>query len=83
MGVFEYDGAPVEAWITGQHWHVRFDGREAQARTVGEALEELMGDSKRHGERRRRDGLILQILMWSRSDDSRGRHTRTTTARVE
>jgi hypothetical protein len=68
IGLFEYDGSPLEAWIAGRYWRVRFDGREAEARTVGEALEEVLGSASLRSERRHRDDLILRILMWSRGD---------------
>ena len=68
VGVFEFDGAPLEAWIKGRHWCVRFDGREVEARSMGEALEESMGDARDLAERRRRDRLIIEILLWSQRD---------------
>jgi hypothetical protein len=61
IGVFEYDGTPLEAWIAGRYWCVRFDGREVEARTVGEALEEVMGDSRHLNDRRRRDRITLEF----------------------
>jgi hypothetical protein len=69
VGTFEYDGVPLEAWLAGRRWCVRFDGREVEARSLGEALEEAMGDSRHLGDRRRRDGLIIQILQWSQDAD--------------
>ena len=68
IGVFEYDGKPLEAWISGRHWCVRFRGRELKARSMGEALEEVMGNAKDPAERRRRDRLIIEILLWSQGD---------------
>ena len=65
VGVFEFDGMPLEAWIKGRRWCVRFDGRQVEARSMGEALEEVMGDAKDLAERRRRDRLIIEILLWS------------------
>ena len=67
VGSFEYDGVPLEAWINGRYWCVRFDGREVQARSMGEALEEIMGDAGGITERRRRDRLIIEILLWSQA----------------
>ncbi len=72
VGTFEYDGAPLEAWIEGRHWCVRFDGREVEARSMGEALEEVMGNAKDPGERRRRDRLIIEILLWSQDGSYSG-----------
>jgi hypothetical protein len=68
VGVFDYDGTPLEAWIMGRHWCVRFDGRQVEARSMGEALEEIMGDARDLAERRRRDRLIIEILLWSQAD---------------
>ena len=68
IGEFEYDGTRLEAWIAGRYWHVRFDSREVQARSLGEALEEVMGNAKDHAERRRRDRLIVRVLIWSQGD---------------
>jgi hypothetical protein len=65
VGTFAYDGMPLEAWIKGRHWCVRFDGREVEARSMGEALEEVMGDADGFTERRRRDRLIIEILLWA------------------
>jgi hypothetical protein len=77
VGTFQYDGAPLEAWIKGRYWCVRFDGREVEARSMGEALEEIMGDAKSFAERRRRDRLIIEILLWSQgSGDSKDRASR-------
>ncbi len=72
VGTFEYDGAPLEAWIEGRYWCVRFDGREVEARSVGEALEEVMGNATNLGERRRRDRLIIEILLWSQNSGYSG-----------
>jgi hypothetical protein len=72
VGTFEYGGAALQAWIKGRHWCVRFDGREVEARSMGEALEEIMGDAKELGERRRRDRLIIEVLLWSQERDRSG-----------
>jgi hypothetical protein len=72
VGAFEYDGMPLGAWIKGRHWCVRFDGREVEARSMGEALEEIMGNAKDLGERRRRDRLIIEILLWAQEVDYSG-----------
>jgi len=72
VGIFEWDGVPLEAWIKHRYWCVRFDGREVEARTMGEALEEILGDAKNIRERRRRDRLIIEILLWSQNDGYSG-----------
>jgi hypothetical protein len=70
VGVFAYGGMPLEAWINDRYWCVRFDGREVEARSMGEALEEVMGDANGLAERKRRDRLIIEILLWSQNGQS-------------
>jgi hypothetical protein len=61
-GIFEYDGKPVEAWKVGRRWHVVFGGREFEARSLDEALEDAFGIGHGIGDRDRRLSLTLTIL---------------------
>ena len=63
VGVFEWQGKPLEAWIAARRWHVRYEEREIDARTLDEALEVALNTDTGSAAEALRVRLAVHILL--------------------
>lgn len=63
IGVYEWQGKQLEAWVADRRWHVRYNGREVDAPTVDQALESAFAATPETPGEAMRLRLAVQILL--------------------